>query len=94
MEGGGRPYRERDAKVEEPHAEDEADDNANASCKVLRDVVCILNAQRREDAPDCLQDDGCPHDPIVAVEEAMLEDLLAIFPDNAHEQGREQAVKG
>lgn len=76
-------YRQIDIYVEENDTEEKADNDADASREVLGDVVCVINAERREDAAARLKHDQDPNHPVVPVEKAMLSNFLAILVNDA-----------
>lgn len=86
----GTTYREIDGKAKDEHAKDEANNDANAGGKVLGDVVGVADAERREDAADSLEDDGKPHNAVIAVEESVLGNLVAIVDDDPNKKGRQE----
>lgn len=75
--------------AEETDTEQEADNDANARSEVLGDIVRIIDAERRKNTTTGLQDDQCPHNPVIAIEKAMLRNLLAVLIHNADQQSRE-----
>lgn len=86
----GETHSEINLEVEEPDAEQEADDDADARGKVLGDVVGVIDAERRQDAADGLEHDRGPDNPIVALEEAVAGDILAILEDDTSKRGEER----
>ena len=85
----GDTYRHRDLEVEEPHAEHEADNNADARREVLSNVVRVVDTQARQDSPDSLEYNRRPDHPVVPVEKAVLRNLFAVVKHDPHEEGRE-----
>lgn len=80
-------------EVEHPDADEEADDDADACRKVLRDVIGISNDNTGNEATSSLQNDGGPHNPVIALEEAMLSNSSAILVDNSPKESCEQRIE-
>lgn len=87
------PYHYRDLEAEEPEAEYEADHDADACSKVLGDVVRVVDTEARKHTADSLEDDSCPDDGVVALEEPVLGDFLPVLHDHPKEKSGEEAVE-
>lgn len=60
-------HRSRHLEAKEPQAEYEADDNTDACCKILGDVVCVVDTEACQQAPDSLENDGRPDNGIITL---------------------------
>lgn len=83
----------RHLELEQHDADQEADDNADARRKVLDNIIRIPNYNARQHATSSLEHNGTPHNPIVALEKAVLADSFTILPNDATEAGSKDGVK-
>ena len=81
------------SEIKEPDADAQTDQDADSHGKALGNVVGILDAQRHQYTPKRLNSNREPHEPVVADEESMLGDLLAINEHDSDEQCWEERVE-
>ncbi len=94
LEIHARPYRESNLASKKQNGKQKADYDTYARCKVLCDIVSVVDAQRSQHATTGLENDQSPDNPAVTVEEAVLRDLLAVLEHNSDKEGRDEGVKG
>lgn len=80
-------------ELEQHNADQEADDNADARRKVLDNIIRIPNYNARQHATGSLEHNGTPHNPIVALEKAVLADSLTVLPNYTTKAGSKDGVK-
>lgn len=89
----GQSYRKSHFEFKDPHADEEAQYNADARRKVLDDVVGIANDQASQQASSRLQHDRRPHNRIVALEKAVLANPSAVLPHDAANESSNHGIE-